>query len=96
MKVIMSHDYCYAVPSLVTSHLCKKYQVIYKSVYSYLCTCMRNKYPWRSEFVGNFHIEVCFCQWNMFNFREYAGICMSTPSDIFERVKFSLTNPENS
>ena len=52
MKVIISHNYCYAVPSLATSHLCKKYQIIYKSVHSYLCACMRNKYPWRSEFVG--------------------------------------------
>ena len=75
MKVIMTHDYCYAVPSLATSHLCKKYQIIYKSVHSYLCTYMRNKYPWRSEFVGNVHIQVCFCQWNMFSFSEYAGIC---------------------
>ena len=76
MKVIKTHDdYSYAVPSLATSHLGRKDQIICKSVHSYLCTCMRNKYPWRSEFVGNVHIQVCFCQWNMFSFSEYAGIC---------------------
>ena len=60
----MTHDYCYAVPSLATSHLCKKYQIIYKSVHSYLCTCMRNKYPWRSEFVGNVN-GTCLTSVNM-------------------------------
>ena len=52
----------YAVPSLAMSHLCKKYQIIYKSVHSYLCTCMRNKCPCtaacRSELVSNVHIQV--------------------------------------
>ena len=52
----------YAVPSLALSHLCKKYQIIYKSVHSYLCTCMRNKCPCtaacRSELVSNVHIQV--------------------------------------
>ena len=41
MKVNKTHDdYSYAVPSLATSHLCKKDQIIYKSVHSYLCTCL--------------------------------------------------------
>ena len=75
MKVSMNHDYCYSVPSLATSHLCKKYQIIYKSVHSYLCACIRNKYPRRSEFVGNVHIQVCLS----FNFlKQYSakGTCL--------------------
>ena len=52
----------YAVPSLALSHLCKKYQIIYKSVHSYLCSCMRNQCPCtaacRSELVSNVHIQV--------------------------------------
>ena len=78
MKVIKTHDdYCYAVPSLATSHICKKYQIIYKSVHSYLCTYMRNKYPWRSEFVGNVHIQVSLS----FNFlKQYSanGTCLTS------------------
>ena len=63
MKVNKTHDdYSYAVPSLATSHLCKKDQIIYKSVHSYLCTCMRNQCPCtaacRSELVSNVHIQV--------------------------------------
>ena len=34
----------YAVPSLALNYPCKKYQISYESVNSYLCTCMRNKY----------------------------------------------------
>ena len=48
----------YAVPSLALNCHCKKYQIIYESVYSYLCTCMRNKYSCKSEFVWNVHIKV--------------------------------------
>ena len=48
----------YAVPSLALNYHCKKYQIIYESVYSYLCTCMRNKYSCKSEFVWNVHIQV--------------------------------------
>ena len=33
-----------AVPSLALNYPCKGYQIIYESVYIYLCTCMRNKY----------------------------------------------------
>ena len=32
----------YAVPSLALNYHSKKYQIIYESVYIYLCTCMRN------------------------------------------------------
>ena len=78
MKVIKTHDdYSYEVPSLATSHLCKKDQIIYKSVHSYLCTCVRNKYPWRSEFVGNVHIQVSLS----FNFlKQYSanGTCLTS------------------
>ena len=48
----------YAVPSLAQNYPCKKYHIIYESVSIYLCTCMRNKYPRRSEFVWNVHIQV--------------------------------------
>ena len=48
----------YAVPSLALNYHSKKYQIIYESVYSYLCTCMRNKYECKSEFVWNVHIQV--------------------------------------
>ena len=48
----------YAVPSLALNCHCKKYQIIYESVYSYLCTCMRNNYSCKSEFVWNVHIKV--------------------------------------
>ena len=48
----------YAVPSLALNYHCKKYQIIYESVYSYLCTCMRNKYSCKSDFVWNVHIQV--------------------------------------
>ena len=48
----------YAVPSLALNYHCKKYQIIYESVNSYLCTCMRNKYSCKSEFVWNAHIQV--------------------------------------
>ena len=48
----------YAVPSLALNYHSKKYQIIYESVYSYLCTCMRNKYSCKSEFVWNVHIQV--------------------------------------
>ena len=41
----------YAVPSLALNYPCKEYQIIYESVNIYLCTCMRNKYPCKSEFV---------------------------------------------
>ena len=41
----------YAVPSLALNYPCKKYQISYESVNSYLCTCMRNKYSCKSEFV---------------------------------------------
>ena len=34
----------YALPSLTLNDPCKEYQIIYESVHSYLCTCMRNKY----------------------------------------------------
>ena len=48
----------YAVPSLALNYHCKIYQIIYESVYSYMCTCMRNKYSCKSEFVWNIHIQV--------------------------------------
>ena len=48
----------YAVPSLALNYPCKEYQIIYESVHIYLCTCMRNKYPCKSEFVWNVHIQV--------------------------------------
>ena len=35
----------YQVPSLALNYPCKEYQIICQSVHSYLCTCMRNKYP---------------------------------------------------
>ena len=41
----------YAVPSLALNYHYQKYQIIYERVYSYLCTCMRNKYSCKSEFV---------------------------------------------
>ena len=41
----------YAVPSLALNYHRKKYQIISEIVYSYLCTCMRNKYSCKSEFV---------------------------------------------
>ena len=42
----------YAVPSLALNYPCKEYQIrIYESVHIYLCTCMRNKYLCKSEFV---------------------------------------------
>ena len=41
----------YVVPSLALNYPCKEYQIIYESVHSYLCTWMRNKYPYKSEFV---------------------------------------------
>ena len=47
-----------AVPSLALNYHCKKYEIIYESVYSYLCTCMRNKYSCKIEFVWNVHIQV--------------------------------------
>ena len=48
----------YAVSSLALNYPCKEYQIICESVHSYLCTCMRNKYPCKSEFVRNVHIQV--------------------------------------
>ena len=54
VKVIMTHDYW----TLALKYHSEKYQIIYESVYSYLCTCMRNKYSWRSEFVWNVRIQV--------------------------------------
>ena len=48
----------YAVPSLALNYPCKKYQIVYESVYSYLCTCIRNKCSCKSEFVCNVHIQV--------------------------------------
>ena len=48
----------YAVLLLVLNYPCKEYQIMYESVHSYLCTCMRNKYPRKSEFVCNVHIQV--------------------------------------
>ena len=48
----------YAVPSLTLNYPCKEYQIIYESVHIYLCTCMRNKYPCKSEFVWNVHVQV--------------------------------------
>ena len=48
----------YAVPSLALNYPCKEYQIIYESVHIYLCTCMRNKYLCKSEFVWNVHIQV--------------------------------------
>ena len=48
----------YVVPSLALNYPCKEYQIIYESVHIYLCTCMRNKYPCKSEFVWNCHIQV--------------------------------------
>ena len=47
-----------AVPSLALNYHCKKYQIIYKCVYSYLCTCMRNKYSCKTEFTWNVYIQV--------------------------------------
>ena len=41
----------YALPSLALNYPSKEYQIICESVHSYLCTCMRNKYPCKSEFV---------------------------------------------
>ena len=41
----------YVVPSLALNYPCKEYQIIYESVRIYSCTCMRNKYPCKSEFV---------------------------------------------
>ena len=48
----------YAVLSLALNYPCKKYQIIYESFYSYLCTCMRNKYSCKSQFVWNVHKQV--------------------------------------
>ena len=48
----------YAVPSLALNYPCKEYHIIYESVHIYLCTCMRNKYLCKSEFVWNVHIQV--------------------------------------
>ena len=39
----------YAVPSAL-NYPCKEYQIVYESVHSYLCTCIRTKYPCKSEF----------------------------------------------
>ena len=48
----------YGVPSLALNYPCKEYLIIYESVHSYFCTCMRNKYRCKSEFVWNVHIQV--------------------------------------
>ena len=48
----------YPVPSLARNYPCKEYQIMYESVHIYLCTCRRNKYPCKSAFVWNVHIQV--------------------------------------
>ena len=41
----------YAVPSLALNYPCKKVPNHHESVHSYLCTCMRNKYPIMQEWI---------------------------------------------
>ena len=62
----------YAVPSWAPNHHCKKYQLIYESVFSYLCTCMRNKYscmkcPHTSNVEGDqyFNSQQAWACWDM-------------------------------
>ena len=47
----------YVVPSLALNYPCKEYKISCESVDIYLCTCMRNKYPCKNEFVWNGHIQ---------------------------------------
>ena len=60
MKVIMTHHYWIIGGPSLALNPCKKYQIIYESVHSYLCKCTRNKYPCKStsEFVWNVPIQV--------------------------------------
>ena len=62
----------YAVPSWAPNHHCKKYQFIYESVFSYLSTCMRNKYscmkcPHTSNVEGDqyFNSQQAWACWDM-------------------------------
>ena len=49
-----------AVLSLALNYPCKEYQIIYESDHIYLCTCMRNKYPSKSEFMTCPHTSWIF------------------------------------
>ena len=55
-----------AVLSLALNYPCKEYQIIYESDHIYLCTCRRNKYPCKSEFVLNVHILVSHVEVDQF------------------------------
>ena len=55
----------YAVPSLARNYPCKEYQIMYEHIY--LCTCRRNKYPCKSAFVWNVHIQSCW-SWSVSQF----------------------------
>ena len=46
----LTYDYWIWRPSLALNPS-KKYQIVYKNVHIYLCRCMRNKYPCKSEIV---------------------------------------------
>ena len=73
----------YAVPSLALNYHCKKYQIIYESVYSYLCTCMRNKYSCKSEFVWNAHLQVML---KVISIGRFQKISIPTPQTAFRAL----------
>ena len=65
----------YAMPSLALYYPCKEYQIIYESVHIYLCTCMRNKYPCKSEFVWIKCPHTSYVEGNQFLNSQHAWAC---------------------
>ena len=84
----------YAVPSLALNYPCKEYQIIYESVHIYLCTCMRNKYPCKSEFVWNVHIQVMLklISFSILNMHELVETWFSKFQDWQSNVYFPWPN----
>ena len=75
----------YAVPSLALNYPCKEYKIIYEGVHIYLCTCRRNKYPCKSEFVWNVHIKVML---KLFLNSQHAWACWDMVARFIVFIKF--------
>ena len=57
----------------------KKYQIIYESVHIYLCTCMRNKYPCKSEIVWNVQVVLKVISVSILNMHELVETWLPEP-----------------
>ena len=83
----------HAVPSLALNYPCKKYKIVDENVHCFLCSCMRNKYPCKSESVRSVHIQVMFkvISFSIFNMHELVETCMVARVIVFEIPRLTCT-----